>query len=541
MALPVSFQPMDIESLSEPGHAPPFQAFLALRQSHAVLADPAHPGWVRMDPLLRQWWHRHAPPDHKQLETSAYGHRVHALTQSVETPWTAMHPLRLRELELAAERAAAEGHGTLAARLLLRCGTHWRRRTPLDRQSQLMSILAPLPLDTQTTQIRWWVFCGHWLLRRGDRTAATATCMQAIEAVREQADPSLRSSICREVGILGNRLPLPVPTLELLDEAVTFARDAQTTEALALALSARGGHHIDTGRHADAEADLNAAIHLFESLNAPGFAARCRGRIATLRKLAGRHDESMALFRSAIRQMAEHAAPYDRANIRMNHANLLADLGRLKDATRWYNEAIELCRTGGETAFEASIRGSLATVLAEQQRHDEARLAFSDALRVHDLNGSRKQAVYCTLGLAELAMDTGDLATAADLLADLDVRVADLGMPQLKVALALKYSVWHTRSNDAPAALAVLRDLASEMESRRNRSQLPMFRFAAGLAHAVAGDPDAARQHADALRNDLRRMGVGRSSVQWRRLAEVEDAIRQLRRARGEAVLEPEE
>ena len=57
----------------------------------------------------------------------------------------------------------------------------------------------------------------------------------------------------------------------------------------------------------------------------------------------------------------------------------------------------------------------------------------------------------------------------------------------------------------------------------------------------TAGQEDEARAHATRLRRELRRMSVGSSSLLWRRLREVEDAVLELRRARGDAPLEPEE
>ena len=446
-----------------------------------------------------------------------------------------MHPARQRELECAAERAVEDGDGELAARLLLHCGDAWRRR-PADaaRMTHFMNRLESLSVEDLDTRARLWVFRAQWYLGTGDRPAAKTACIAAVDLARTQSDPLLRSDIYREVGNLGLRLALPMSPLGLLDEAVDWARRFPQSECLAIGLSARGGGRIDAGHHALAEKDLYEAIHVFEILGDLAAAARCKGRIATLRKIAGRYEESRVLYRSAMEQMSDSAPAYDRANLRSNHANLLADLGLLVDATRLYEDAIEICHAGGEPTFAASVQGCLATVLAEQLRYDEARLAFGDALRVHRLNGSRKQAAYCMLGLAGLAMDIGDLTTAADLLDDLATLVMQLAVPELTVAYGLQRAVWLTRRGEPGAALDQLLVSNAEMKARRIRSQRPQFLFASGLADSALGHRNAAQGHAQALRQELKRLSIGASSVLWRRLAELDDAVASLKRSEEE-------
>ena len=357
---------------------------------------------------------------------------------------------------------------------------------PTRRPARLAEVMETLhrdPPEDAASHARLLAFRARWLRQSGRPVAAQATAARAVARVRDQPDPELRSDVFREVGLLSFRLELP-GALGPPTQAVDCVRDQPRSLRLASALSARGGIRINQGAYPAAEADLSEAIHRFEELGEAASAARCRGRIATLRKLAGRFSEAQALFDRARAAMPDDAPAYDQANLRMNHGNLLADLGQLDAATAAYQAAIEIGAAGGEDAMVASVQGSLATVLAEQRRDDEARAAFSEALRVHRLNGSRTQVAYCTLGLAELCMDTEDLATAGDLLDDIEATIASLSSPQLTVAHGLTRSVWLSRMGQPAAALEAARRCGALMEAHRVRRQQTGLLFALGLAAA---------------------------------------------------------
>jgi DNA-binding winged helix-turn-helix (wHTH) protein/tetratricopeptide (TPR) repeat protein len=526
IALPSDFLATEVAAIIEQSAVAQvgdvFGALLELRRVGVLLPSPDRDGRSRIDPLVRAWWSGNATREDRETLESATRRRLESLVHGESGDGVAATPEQLRELEAGAHWAVERRHADLAGRLLIRCGASWVRTAGRQRVKALMVQLGSMELENPEVEARVFVLRATWLLGLGDRNSASRVAVDAVALARTVSSPTVRSEVYRQVGLLAFRLDLPPALGDLLDEAVQTVRDQPGSRALARALSARGGLRIDRGDYRAAEADLVEAIHHFDELGDPNSAARCRGRIATLRKLVGRLEEARVLYQSAIARMTPEGTARDHANLRMNYGNLLADLGRLAEARQTFEEAIESCMSGGETAFAASIRGSLATVLAEQGLYDEARVVFAEALRVHQLNGSRKQEAYCILGLAELAMDAGDLTTAGDLLDELESEMPKLGRPELFVAGALQRGVWLTRSGAPDAALTVLADCAAQMERHRLRRNQAGLHFARGLALAATGQAAAARAEAVALHAELQRLAVGHESVLWRRLVELE-------------------
>lgn len=122
-------------------------------------------------------------------------------------------------------------------------------------------------------------------------------------------------------------------------------------------------------------------------------------------------------------------------------------------------EILEQCRRADPQPSPNLVVANLhwaATCLYKQQCYAEAKAAFEEALGEAQKTDYKRSMIYCRLHLAKIALDEGELAKAADLLAECLERARTLGdlryIGQIQVTHARLYARW----NNYPSARSAL-------------------------------------------------------------------------------------
>lgn len=141
-------------------------------------------------------------------------------------------------------------------------------------------------------------------------------------------------------------------------------------------------NHLD-----EAEADLEAALRIFEGLQDRPYQGKTLYRLGSLAILRGQLQQAEADLRQALELMGEQGYVYDRAGAHERLASLLAVHGKLKEAHDHYQEAIRL----GDAEIQARTYMALGELYRAAERFELAEDYFQRALRLADHLGHTLQ------------------------------------------------------------------------------------------------------------------------------------------------------
>ena len=198
----------------------------------------------------------------------------------------------------------------------------------------------------------------------------------------------------------------------LFEEALALSDGAPRAEArLRLAHAYRR-----EGRLADAERELDAAIHVFRELGDEEGLVRALFEAGVVALFRQQHGLAARAF-DETQELARHLGDRQREGaIHAARGTLLQEMGRLDDAIREHEESCAIFREGGAATTLGSSLYYLAGAHLERDQPADARAVANQALATTaSISFPRYEALIGSL-LAVLAFEDGDVRAAHDLL-----------------------------------------------------------------------------------------------------------------------------
>ncbi|MBZ0171683.1 MAG: tetratricopeptide repeat protein, partial [Phycisphaerales bacterium] len=259
---------------------------------------------------------------------------------------------------------------------------------------------------------------------------------------------------------------------DVLDEAVHWIEIAlaDQPEVAASLHDTIGNSYRVLGRHADADAQLSAAMEIRRALfgeQHPEFAVSLN-RIAMLRSDEGKHDEAESLAREALRVRervyGDDSAPV--VNVLMNLGSITRNAGRTADAVELYERALDIRRRTitDPSPDIAMCHFRLAEALAESDpeaalRHHERALETRRAALHPDHPDLTRSIAAVAMSRIEAGLP-GSIGLSEELVS---IRIASHGREHWRTArsmLGLARALAHEgRTDDALATAAEARSI----------------------------------------------------------------------------------
>jgi predicted ATPase len=347
-------------------------------------------------------------------------------------------------------------------------------RGPFGKHREMLDLaLARAEAEGALTPEVSWVrqARGRVLTRLGQHNGARADLERALEDTRRAGMPDAEASALLDLGVLHHAMR-ELDAARKLYEAVLLL-DTDNPVAEARALGNLGALHHDALRFDDAYGCYVEAIALFESLGDPRPIGLFLANLAMLDFDRGRIPDAARRFGRALRHLEEARDPRLLA-IALGSLGML-DLGegRLEVAHGRFERAYALLQEATDPRSEALSLGRLSAVLACQGLVDEATAAIAKGERL----ARRDPVAKDTLRLFRAFLDAANAKTAIRerrgaearaALESLRERIRIAGEPHSGERPLLSHS------DDARAALRVLRPLLEKLEESQAKLEIPV-------------------------------------------------------------------
>ena len=288
----------------------------------------------------------------------------------------------------------------------------------------------------------------------------------------------------------------PAEALVLASRMLTQDLDARTAS---IAHQARAIVLRDTGRVAEAIAELRVALRLANTLPDPERASDVKATLGLTLALDGRTTAGLA----ALDQAAATSSGVLAGQVLARRGGLLGMLGRHKEALADLNRAITLLHRGGDEVWEARARNHRFLIYAAHGQAARADRDLAVAERLFATVGQELESAHAVHNRAYVAFLTGDLPAALGFLDRADARYTtlsvfnwDLALDRCAVLLAAGLSTEALDQTDD----AIRRHTREGGLARR----LAELQFAAARAARAAGQPGVAAERAAAARDLFR-------------------------------------
>jgi tetratricopeptide (TPR) repeat protein len=293
-------------------------------------------------------------------------------------------------------------------------------------------------------------------------------------------------------------LTLSRPAEALAEANRILARDPDARTA-SVAHQARAIVWRDTGRVAEAIAELRRALRLASTLPDPARSYDVKATLGLTLALDGRTAAGLAALDEAARGSTGVMA----GQVLARRGGMLGRLGRHDEALTDLNRAITLLHRGGDVVWEARARTYRFLVHAARGRTARADRDLAVAERLFAAAGQELESAYSVHNRADVAFLTGDLPAALGFLDQADARYTalsvfngDLALDRCGVLLAAGLATEALAQTDD----AIRRHIREGGIGTRKAELL----FAAARAAQAAGEPAIAAARAGAARELFR-------------------------------------
>ncbi len=463
-------------------------------------------------------------------------------------------PAALAKLRRAGDSAGAVELGRAAATLLgadcppalaLAIGDVARAMGDAAVAAAVLGPLAAAPVDApHAARARYLLGCA--LEEAGDPDAATALWREVIDGQPAGADAALAA---RELSRLHLKRGRTDAALAVAEAALAHVRDVAVREHLEVARAfARGsqGAATDPDQAAAAAGELERAAARATERGDELLAATAFNYAALISFRAADYRITRVRYQRALEAARRGGDLVREATLRMNLASLAFHQGDYAGCLEQHVAAVSLLRAAGADTALVMARRNLGHLFVELGEYEQARAELRAARAIADELGLAVQVAGCEallgiadartgdaraglarleraragyealddqtravetqLDIAEIALESGDLARAGDAADAIQDRVGGSGLSRRARAAAVRAEL-SARSGDADgarAALAELDPLIDELREQRAVHALWNLHAAAARARAACGDdPLPHRRAAAALLDEM--------------------------------------
>lgn len=328
---------------------------------------------------------------------------------------------------------------------------------------------------------------------------ATPILERAAEIAGRTQDPALQARALCQLAILRMAGGMQEEAAALMERALKgLPDDSLNAMQRAECLILRGSFGFFNDQAEPMKRDGAAALALLDTIPTPATSKRCSALavLAYGHYLARENREADALYREVMSGL-EHAGS-DKTLLAadtLNNWSLVHYTGNIARAEPLCRSAVELRRSiEGADAIGPTATYNLAGVLLQLARYDEAERLYDETIRTARARNEARIETDAMLELAQLYVETGDLARAA---AQLETLGPLLSGPRPDPFRQVQMAYYQGRLYLARGEAAAARDrFSSAVEVfEKRKSRLALFVFAlVGLARAdlALGDTAAA-------------------------------------------------
>lgn len=369
--------------------------------------------------------------------------------------------------------------------LLYEKGELWQAKASYDRAARRYGSLGNRRAEARTLTNKALV-----LEQQGDLDATIDVTREAVRLFRESDDGVAElialvnlSSALRSRGRLDE-------AGEALAAAVEKMRTVSRFEAWTLLHAA--DLHLARGELAEATAALARAAELQEERGDALGRALSTARAAHVLRLQGEAAEACRLFEQAMPVLAERATTLDHAAALRDFGAALRVRGELERSDRVLRRALEIQSSVTTRAGRSRTQLGLAATLREGGLSDDAEGMAREALADLELRGQVVGVARARALLARLALDRGDLDSAASEVARGRATLAGVAAPEPRMELELVA----LRIEAGRGAAGVREDLQSLLAEATSRGYVELgleVMLALGEQELAAGAAAAGR------------------------------------------------
>ncbi|MGW1343052.1 CHAT domain-containing protein [Kribbella sp. NPDC002412] len=256
----------------------------------------------------------------------------------------------------------------------------------------------------------------------------------------------------------------------------------------------------DSGRQAEAVAELRRALRQAEKSTDPARIADVQATLGLTLGLGGRPNEGLAILGQAIANSKGVAA----GRVLTRRGYLLRVVGRYDEALADLRQAITLLRRGGDQVWEARARTHRFLVYAAMGQAAHADRDLVVAERLSAATGQELESAMLVHNRADVAFQAGDLPAALGFLDEAAARYAALQTEWTSLAID-RCAVLLAAGLATEAVTATENVLQDHLHRRSKGAETAELLFAAAQAALAAGRLDLAEERALAAAELFRR------------------------------------
>ena len=290
----------------------------------------------------------------------------------------------------------------------------------------------------------------------------------------------------------------PAEVLRLADEAIARLGPAAPLALLARARRVRGIALAFTGRHADALAELRAALELVPD-DEPALRCKVLRGLAIACDEAGTLDDGLEWSVRASEVARAVGDPALLAGTLLTVGVALSRTGRPEAGLDRYREAFALYEQVGDRVACANVLNNIGINCKNLDRHEEALQSLRRAIAIAGSERDAGIAAIATLNLAEALARAGQRDAARAAVVEAAERAAAVGYASAEcVAQLLLGELLTAEGDDAGAAAALERGLAIARDGG-GRNHVARAHKGLWTLHKAAGRFEAALAHHEAF------------------------------------------
>ncbi len=289
------------------------------------------------------------------------------------------------------------------------------------------------------------------------------------------------------------------------DESIAMCKEIGNQKCLARSLNGAGNLLHDHGKLREAAADYEQVLRINRVLGSQTGIAAALGNLANVLDESGDLSGAKKKQEECLQIFVEIDNKRGMGSTLNNLGNLLEEQGDLAGSMLKFQQALKLHQESGYKRGAAFALAGMGNLLEEQNHLTESRARQQEAIAIRKEMGDSVNLAVSSLFLADLSLEEGKAADAAQLASDAAASFHKENDPGEATAEAILSRALLAQGKQADAEKASERALAVA-----TKSELPPPRFDAGIASALVHatvKADEARKGLSTILNQTQQHG----------------------------------
>jgi predicted ATPase/class 3 adenylate cyclase len=312
--------------------------------------------------------------------------------------------------------ALQSGEIETGLRLAVAWSWYWLRRNDHREGAQwLEELLAKTSTAPTRLRAQALYYSGQCYQRLGNYPQMRAAYEEGLSIARLLGEPRLLAYALVGAYLVADHLGDRAKAAAYAAESLELWRQLGDTERVARAVIGLGNDAMGQGKYHEARPHFEEGLALYRQLNIPwgiAFALLCLGSLCFMQG----DDETAWNYLQESLTIIDEEWSTD-ADVLGHLGDIARYRGDYDQARQFYNESLTLWRSGHWAKFVARELYHLGQVACHQQAPDEAIVLFQESLGLYRKLDLAIGIALCLVGLAGVALLTGEPETAAQLLA----------------------------------------------------------------------------------------------------------------------------